>query len=155
VSWLNVVLPIITLVAGAALTYAAESRREAQRRRDARIDALRTERATAYRQFMRDAHLAAHLAGRSAPGVPVPIGNAAEALARVDSDVARDLYELELFADDDVLAAAREVRNTLTVFRDSVMDGAEYMGERYREKLGSYQGARTMYLRVARQALTA
>lgn len=103
---------------------------------------------------MRAAHSSAHLTGRASVGCPDPLtGDRELALSSVDREVAADLYELELFANELTLEAARQVRSELAAFREVVRSGAEYMGDEYRLALGSYQHARTKFLSVAREEL--
>lgn len=152
--WLNAILPVLSLLLGAGLSYWAERRRYKTTREDSATDALRSQRGAAYRQFISDAHGAAHLLGRAAAGSTVPlVDDKVGALARVDSDVARDLYELEIFAGEDVLDAAREVRARLIQFREVIMDGALYYDETYLASLRKYQAARSAFLTAARAEL--
>ncbi|WP_457189272.1 hypothetical protein [Nocardioides sp. P5_E3] len=74
----------------------------------------------------------------------------AAVLSRVDSEVSRDLYELELFAGEVALEAARVVRAKLAEFREVVMRGTRYMSDEYRQALGEYQTARAALLSAAR-----
>jgi hypothetical protein len=128
----------------------AESRRYRRARVDQREDSLRQSRAEAYREFVREAHLAAHLIGRTAVGCDAPLDRSPEVLARVDSEVARRLYELEIFAGAEVLAAARSVRSRLVEFRIEVQQDVPYMSDAYRRALRAYQDARKELLSAAR-----
>jgi hypothetical protein len=148
------ILPVLTLLLGWALSYWAERSRYRTQRRDSTTEALRSQRGEAYRKFIRDAHSSAHMTGRASSGCPFPIAGDRElALSSVDREVAGDLYELELFANEPTLEAARLVRQELTEFREVVLLGAEYMSEDYRSALGSYQRARSAFLATARREL--
>jgi len=149
----DAVFPVLTLVAGAVLTYVAETVRYRRSRRDQLSDALVQQRAAAYRQFLLSAHAAAHLLGRAAGGSETPLTavEAPDVHARVDSDVSRDLLELEVIATPQVLEAARQVRARLRDFRAVVAGGSAYMSEEYRAALGQYQLARTGFVEQARR----
>ena len=148
------VLPVLTLIVGWGLSFGGERIRYRAQRRDQSGDALLTQRGEAYRAFIRDAHTAAHMTGRAASGCPTPLTTDREqALASVDREVARDLYEMELFADESTLEAARLLRRELTAFREVVLAGAEYMADDYHAALGAYQVARTSFLAKARTEL--
>lgn len=99
--------------------------------------------------------MSAHLLGRTSPGCEAPLERTPELMGRIDSEVARRLYELELFAEPSVLDAARAVRETLMTFRDVVSADVDYMGDLYRSALGPYQEARRQFLGAARQELLA
>ncbi|MEP7369635.1 MAG: hypothetical protein ABI662_08270 [Dermatophilaceae bacterium] len=149
----NAVLPVLTLLLGVGLSYLTEGRRYKRARRDNATDSLREQRGEAYRSFMKDVHLTAHIIGRATPGCPHPLSDPAEAHAAVDRDVARDLFELELFASTATLAAARQLRQSLTEFRETVISNVMYMDDAYRAALGRYQQSRTAFLATARGEL--
>ena len=102
---------------------------------------------------MKDVHTTAHIIGRTTPGCPQPLGNAVEAQAAVDRDVARDLYELELFASTETLTAARQLRKSLMEFREAVISNVRYMDPTYQAALGRYQQSRSVFLVTARSEL--
>lgn len=156
-STLNVILPVVTLLIGSGLSHLIEAQRYRRSRLDQTSDALLGQRAEAYRRFIRSAHITAHLLGRAAVDSEAPLttDDARDVYARVDSEVSRDLYELEVFADERVLAAAQAVRNTLVEFRLSVRQGAVYMSDEYRQALSKYQQARRAFLDHAREAVLA
>jgi len=149
----NAVLPVLSLLLGVALSYLAEGRRYRRARIDHATDSLRAQRSEAYRTFMKDVHTTAHIIGRTTPGCPQPLGNAAEAQAAVDRDVTRDLYELELFASTATLAAARELRQSLMEFREAVISNVVYMDDAYRAALEPFRQARSVFLATARGEL--
>ncbi|MDO9439932.1 MAG: hypothetical protein Q7T73_03485 [Beijerinckiaceae bacterium] len=94
------------------------------------------------------------MTGRASVGCPFPLLVDRElALSSVDREVAGDLYELELFANETTLLAARLVRKELTEFREIVLAGATYMDSPYRLALGAYQSARTAFLAAARSEI--
>jgi hypothetical protein len=148
------VLPVATLILGAVLAELAEARRYRRNRADDQADALRRQRGEAYQVFIRDVHTTTHLIGRSSPGCPQPLDGPAElAHAAADSEVSRDLYQLEIFANEGTLAAARCLRDAVMDFRAAVLDGAHYMDDAYQAALGHYQRARRAFLDEARTEL--
>jgi hypothetical protein len=151
--WQIAAISSASALAGSAITLWAEARRQRHAHADLIADSLRTRRVDAYQEFIREAHLAAHLIGRTAPGCPQPLDDSPEILARVDSEVARRLYEIELFAEEQPLLAARAVRIALLEFRRVVETRAVYMEQSYREALAVYQKARSEYLAAVRAAV--
>ena len=68
----------------------------------------------------------------------------------IDSEVARDYYEMYIFAEPATLGAAQAVRQALYDFREAVQSGAHYRSASYRDPLRVYQTRRTEFLELAR-----
>lgn len=150
--------PIGTLVLGAALTALFGEWRTSRDHRRERSSGLREERASAYRNFIVASHETAHRMGRCAPGCPQPLTDHAERIesfARVDSVVAKTLYELELFAEAEALEAAREMRAALSEFRNVIEAGAVYWEDEYLGTFELYRNARGAFIEAARTEILA
>lgn len=128
---LDAMLPIATLVLGAALTFVTESVRHRRTRREALDDALRSQRATACTAFLESAHSAAHRLGRTATGCPDPLPADSDVYWLTDSDVTQKLRNLEIVGGERVVSSARAVRQGLLDFRDAVRSGVVYGSQEY------------------------
>lgn len=143
---------LIGVIAGGLLTFLGEEFR--RRRTDA--EARRRERVVAYREYLAEAHLAVHLIGRASvvPGSKaertasgaVPLTSEEQrddAFTRVDSGVARRLFELEIIGNKEVMRPARAMRILLTILRNEVRAGrADYWTGPYLKWFRLYQDAR-------------
>lgn len=153
--WLTALIGAISVLAGSALTMVFEQRRQRVQRAEDRVTALRNSRLDAYRDYLREVHSAAHNIGRTSVGCPHPLNRDPSVTVKVDSEVARRLYELELFAGSEVLVRARDVRSALYGFREAVERDVEYMSEGYQKALGEYQQARTSLIKAVREEFLA
>ena len=117
------ILPIITLMIGFGLSFLAETYRASQARRNAVRDALRNERAVAYRDFIAAAHNTGHRLQLAAAGyTPAATGpERDEDLIMLDSTVVPTLLVLQILASGDVLASATEMRQALCDVRSSAI----------------------------------
>jgi len=116
-------LPVVTLVIGAVLSFIAQeyrSRREDERRR---IAELRGQRADAYRACTRVVQECAWAIARAAEGYEHPYPSADEraaGLALPDHHLVQAQYDIEVIAGDEVRNAFAEVREALKDWRDAV-----------------------------------
>jgi hypothetical protein len=139
-------------LAGSALTFYLESRRRARERDADAADALRSQRATAYRAFILEVHRAAHHMAQ-ATNLPATDATSArgDATARVNRDVVATLLELEVVAEPDTLATARELRDILREFRTLVETGVATQTDAWNEVLGRYRETRQRFVMLARR----
>lgn len=152
----EIAIALASLMIGALLTYASEEIRRSRARRDARQDALRSQRAEAYKGFVMTTHRSAHMIGRAARNSDVPLGpdqSVADVFATVDAEVGKALLELEIIAEERTLAAARSLRDALRDLRRAVEGGAVYMEADYQPPLRAYQARRAEFLTAARREI--
>ncbi|GAA1732102.1 hypothetical protein [Microcella frigidaquae] len=149
-NWTSALLPIITLVLGAVLTFLAESIRHRTERRERLQDALTARRADAATAFIDAAHESAHLLGRMTPGCPNPLPLDEDKYWLIDSAVAARLNDLALVASSPSLAAARALHGALQGFRASVMSGITYGSNEYWSAYAPVRAARTAFIDASR-----
>lgn len=150
----DVIIPLVSLLAGSLLTYGLESLRHRRSRREEIQDSRRLERAQAYVDFLDSAHEAAHLLGRSTKGCPSPLDNPSESYWLIDSAVTRKLRVIQLLGSDPVVASARAVRSALTEFRRSITaEDMTYASDEYWSAHRPVADARDALIRNARDDL--
>ena len=149
----SVVLPLGSLILGSVLTFVFETLRHRRTRAEAVHDARRGERSQAYIDFLNSAHEAAHLLGRATPGCPHPI-DADVSYWKLDSDVTRRLRVVEILGSDDVIDAARAVRQSLGQFREATRrPGVTYESPAYLESHAVFARHREALIVAARADL--
>lgn len=152
-TWLNVLLPIVTLILGAVGSFAAESIRHRTARREALADALRASRSERYIAFIDSAHSAAHTLGRMAVGCDDPLPANPDAFWLVDSDVAQKLRTLEVVGGEDVVSKAQALRDALIDFRSTVKAGVVYVSPEYHAAYAPVRTTRDAVIRAAREEI--
>lgn len=147
-----IVLPLVTLVLGAAGAFLTDTLRHNRIRREQRQDLMRSERAAAYSEFVTTAHYAAHRLGRSAPLCPQPLTpeEVRDDFWLIDSQVTRAFRVVQLVGSPAVALSAAKVRQTLYQFRKTIEQGHEYGTESYRKGFAPVQAARDEFIAQAR-----
>jgi hypothetical protein len=119
-------------LAGTTLTFIFETWRRTRERDAEASRSLRSQRADAYRSFLREVLLTAHELAKAANVVPGSIEERQAAASLVNKRVTAAILELELIAEPATFALARELQLVMVEYRTLVLNGASSVGEEWR-----------------------